>query len=916
MTIEKPGKGKKGGLGEQVENTLIRFIIIAYESTIGAVSSRIRAGIDHFLEDIENEAVKVVRPFVDDILSNPELPDWARNWLYKAAYPEKQLGFITVGMAVAAIGWSLISVITASLGQRAVQWVNIVMRPALPDLNTIAVMYHKGQVSENYFVDVAQRLGYRPEFIAPFLDFARNRISASEFIAYAYLVGLGEGMITQYLQGLGYGSQEIEALYTVNQLRPTPSDLVRFAVREVWRDEVANKWGYDADYPSQFGVEMERAGDSEGWAKSFWRAHWELPSLTMILEMLHRGVITDQEFDEYLRVADYPVGWRERIAKIVYSPYTRVDTRRMFRFGVLDEGGVYQTYKDIGYDDQHALSMTEFTILDALEEERELTKTDVLNSYRLARFDRATAKQSLLDLGYNSVVADILLSNQDQALEDQRINNLVKYTHSLFVGGGLTQSEVLQRFAEYNLTTSEIDRYLELWKIERAAKVALPSRTSLDSFLKDDIITVDDYKKGLAKISYKPEAIDWYTQSVLLDKQAQSEKEHDRAVDEQEKLLKREKVTDYQREKARLTVELREIESDIGEWQNAIQSRELQFTNDQELARQKLTVDVLDQDYEKQRRAIQYQIDHLTTKNREYMVVIDDLQTQIADMGLQLEQSIDESLKETGRLAIAELRYQQEVIQGIVIEGKAEIVLLENEIVELVDNTFPTIIQQDIAVLQEEIEKLQDKIASSQLVKAELNRLMFDADIEQLAVLKREYLDYNVLIAEDQQTIDHLQSVVQELRIENIQPELVQELNIRQDLISQIRVELSEADILLQDLDTAIADIRVSEIDPLKVKRTEDFKEAILSLRIEIEKNQDVISANNVLISEHRAQLRGVRAEYRQGLLDLQRVSSLSQVVTDFNRDLATLTMGLNASRSHKNEIRVALAKLKYQFID
>jgi len=132
----------------------------------------------------------------------------------------------------------------------------------------------------------------------------------------------------------------------------------------------------------------------------------------------------------------------------------------MYRFGVLDETGVYDTYRDIGYDHEHAVAMTEFTVLDALTDERELTKTDVLKSYRLGRFTQAEAQTNLVELGYNATVAAMLLGNEDQAQESAKISGVVSNTHSLYIRGGISKSEVIARLAGFNLASAEVNRYL------------------------------------------------------------------------------------------------------------------------------------------------------------------------------------------------------------------------------------------------------------------------------------------------------------------------------------------------------------------------------------------------------------------------------------------------------------------------
>jgi len=915
MPIQKPAASKPGGLGEKVENTLIRFVTRSYEATIGDLSDRIKRGIDNYLKDIEQKIAKIVRPVADQLLADPTLPQWAKNAIRETAYPSHPVQVVAIIGAVLGILFSLVSSAIFPVSQKARQWINKAIRPTLPDLMTTAGLLNRGMVSRDRYEQIAQSLGYSNDVIEAIVPYTQLRVSPAEFIRGAFLAGVSTDQVRAYLQELGYRDTEIDTLLTIYQLRPGVSDLVRFSVREVWRDDVAAKWGYDADFPPQYEEEMRRAGDVEGWARAYWRAHWELPGITMALEMLHRGVISGEEFDEYLRVADYPAGWRERIKAIAYSPYTRVDTRRMYRFGVLDENGVYQTYRDLGYDHEHAMAMTQFTVLDALEEERELTKTDILKAYRLGRFTRDQAREALVNVGYNATVAETLLLNQDQQLEEERISNVVKHTHSLYVRGGISRSDVITRLAAQNLGSDEINRYLELWGLEREARQALPSRTSLNTFLKEDIITVDQYREGLKALGYTDQAIDWYTQAILLDKQRDAEKEADRAADEAEKTAKRIEATEYQRRKAALTVELRRTEARIGELQNAIEARRLQYQADLALARKRVTAEQIASEYEEQRAEIQQLIDTLSVENRHYRETIDRLQTEIAEVRVQLESVIDESLKEEARLQIAVLQAQKEAVQTIIAQGREQIAGLEEEITSLVDPTFTREIQRQIATLRREIEEHQDTVAAYVTRQAEITRALLDAGIDEIQPLKEQLLDLQIAIAEEQQAIDQLQTAVAGLREANVDPELAADLHTRQELIAEIRTINAEAQTHLQELDERIADIRLHQIDPERSAEVEVLRQRIVELRAEIEHVEDEIAANNTAIAEYRAQLNRLHEDYQRRLRDLQRVASVEQVEASYRTDLQRLRTELAQAREAKNSLRVQLAEVKYEYV-
>ena len=78
--------------------------------------------------------------------------------------------------------------------------------------------------------------------------------------------------------------------------------------------------------------------------------------------MLHRRIIDPDELKLLLRVRDIPSFWRERLVQLSYDPYTRVDVRRMYTAGVLSENEVFDTYLDLGYDEEHANNLTLWTL--------------------------------------------------------------------------------------------------------------------------------------------------------------------------------------------------------------------------------------------------------------------------------------------------------------------------------------------------------------------------------------------------------------------------------------------------------------------------------------------------------------------------------------------------------------------------
>jgi len=149
-----------------------------------------------------------------------------------------------------------------------------------------------------------------------------------------------------------------------NQANPTmlpgSGDLVRSALREVWdptrREELLREQAPSLYYKfmGEQGYNFDRAAD-------YWAAHWVLPSVGQLNEMLHRRVITPEDWDRFVRYNDFDPEVRPWLKAISFKPYTRVDIRRMKDLELVTDQEVLDNYKDLGYDDEHAERMTIWT---------------------------------------------------------------------------------------------------------------------------------------------------------------------------------------------------------------------------------------------------------------------------------------------------------------------------------------------------------------------------------------------------------------------------------------------------------------------------------------------------------------------------------------------------------------------------
>ncbi|KKM66004.1 hypothetical protein LCGC14_1485610 [marine sediment metagenome] len=195
---------------------------------------------------------------------------------------------------------------------------------------------------------------------------------------------------------------------------PPVSDIITMAVREVFSPAIAARFGQYEDFPPELEEWGRKKGLSKEWSERYWAAHWALPSTTQGFEMLHRGVIDQSDLNMLLRAQDVMPYWRDKLTQIAYRPLTRVDVRRMYREGVLDEAGVYEAYLDHGYSEDNAQRMTEFTIRQTLSAQAKFTSTNVIAAFTKRMIDRREARSLLEDLGIQGDNISYIISGRIQ----------------------------------------------------------------------------------------------------------------------------------------------------------------------------------------------------------------------------------------------------------------------------------------------------------------------------------------------------------------------------------------------------------------------------------------------------------------------------------------------------------------------
>ena len=321
-------------------------------------------------------------------------------------------------------------------------------------------------------------------------------------------------MLYARMAELGYTKTRVDEIVKTWEVIPGPGDLLNMVAKEAFEPEFVNKIGLNDEFPAAQSEWFEKQGINSFWQHKFWQSHWAQPSIGQGFEMLHRGIIKPPELDLLFKAVEIPPFWREKLTDMAYVPYTRVDARRMADLGVLEPEDLHKAYTDIGYDNDKATKMVEFTLKFNAGPQKELTRGAILDSYESGLINRATATSLLTSQDYSSELADYYLTMSDykQAQETQKL--LLDNIKTKYLLTKINSADATKELNKMGLDSSRVAALIANWALERYQFELLPTKTELTDFLLRGIITESQYRGVMSQHGYDAVSIQWYLDAL------------------------------------------------------------------------------------------------------------------------------------------------------------------------------------------------------------------------------------------------------------------------------------------------------------------------------------------------------------------------------------------------------------------
>lgn len=331
---------------------------------------------------------------------------------------------------------------------------------------------------------------------------------------------LTDAQVFERLREMGYTDTRITEMRKVWDVIPPISDIITMYAKEAFEPDIIRQIGLADEFPTEGVQWAKKHGLSEDWLKKYWYAHWTQPPIQMGFEMLHRKVIDEQELDLMMRLQEIPPFWRDKLTKINYAPYTRVDVRRMHLMGVLTDDELFTAYQDLGYDEKKAGKMVEWTIKYNQGTEKELTRSQIESAYKKRAIIKEDAVRMLMDIGYpedeSYFITDLIDYDEDQKHEDDLLKNI----ETAYLLRIVNRVDTVNNLNRLGLPGRRIDYLMERWDLALVGTRKLPSKTDFDKFYRNNLISGDDYKDEMRNLGYSEKHITLYEKLIASGKES------------------------------------------------------------------------------------------------------------------------------------------------------------------------------------------------------------------------------------------------------------------------------------------------------------------------------------------------------------------------------------------------------------
>ena len=461
-------------ISDRIEATLERWSTQWKDRLAGWLAGAAARGAEKVLDDIEPELVNQARSYLEKLRDTPDLPPETRA-LVESMLKPKSFAFVPVLLAILLpILMGLVTAVFKGLFEPARQAAEKATPFHIVGLEEALTLRLRGELSLDAFYDLASKHGYGKAASDQLLSLKNVRFP-SDVVGPVWLHDKAKW--EKYWDDVrqnGVTPDRIELLKEALVKYPSPAEAIRWMAREVFEPDMAAKYGLDDEFEKIDLDFMGKIGLTPEISKNHWRAHWEHASWSQVVQMLHRGFMTEQDVYDWFRLVEIPPYWRKGLTGTMWELPGRIEARMLAQYGLVDKkwlvdllekDGLAKEYRDVvadmmlvrgirsdiqlryqkgwlnaegvrqeiaaaGLSEGIATRLYQWIVTngagDRTAAEKDISKTEIIKAYKQAQISHAEAVDMLVDIGYDELEADFILAGNAEVptetpTEEQRV---------------------------------------------------------------------------------------------------------------------------------------------------------------------------------------------------------------------------------------------------------------------------------------------------------------------------------------------------------------------------------------------------------------------------------------------------------------------------------------------------------------
>lgn len=366
----------------------------------------------------------------------------------------------------------------------------------IPDVTEVIEGWRRGQYK---WGDAKTRLkakGFTDKRIDDWKELRHSLPNLGQLLDWFHRGLMNEADLRFQLKRIGLSEIDSELTVKAHNLLPAPTDIIRFAVRDIWEPDVAKKFDLYEEFPPELGELGKKVGYSQESLEQYWAAHWVLPAAGQGYDMYYRGIITYNDLNELLIALDYSKFWRARMMRLSARLIPRRTLPKLVRQGLFDFEAVVKRFHNLGFARLDAEVLAESTVKDAEQGDKDLTKGELLDAYARRVITQAELKSSLAEMRYSAQAIEYQLI---RAEEKRRRLDLTKQAKEIDEdtkeARELTKSDVLRFFRQGLIDRKTAEGFLDTIGFSVEALTYLLNHAELTQVSEDQELRASQVKQ-------------------------------------------------------------------------------------------------------------------------------------------------------------------------------------------------------------------------------------------------------------------------------------------------------------------------------------------------------------------------------------------------------------------------------------